>query len=280
MQTAIGVFLGNGDHEAQVRLNHFLLGDTRLALAFLDHVNDPAEFLECHASLAGNVGNLGADPLDSIGFLLGEGCPFLVLLSAIGEPVIVQFIADVGIEKIDTLHFVAFGKAKHLPTQCGQAAIEGVKIIDQKFDLGRVELNALDFSRKLLGKRLVFLFLGRRERLAASHHIDAFLLELLELSEQIGDPSKALDGVRLERGFHLSKGHGVVLFLVIVALGRTFFAIFVVGIGIVVLILVIITDGRTGGFFGDFTVIVFGVVVQLVGRGFLRQHGIEIENLA
>ena len=44
LQAAVGVFLGDRDHEAQVGLDHFLLGDARLALALLHHVHDAAEF--------------------------------------------------------------------------------------------------------------------------------------------------------------------------------------------------------------------------------------------
>src|SRR6516162_10133328 len=37
---AVGVFLGDGDDEAQVRLHHLLLGLARLALALLHHLFD------------------------------------------------------------------------------------------------------------------------------------------------------------------------------------------------------------------------------------------------
>jgi hypothetical protein len=44
LQAAIGVFLGDGDDEAQVGLDHFLLGDSSFALALLHLVDDLAEF--------------------------------------------------------------------------------------------------------------------------------------------------------------------------------------------------------------------------------------------
>ena len=43
LQAAVGVFLGDGNDEAQIGLDHFLLGDRRLALALLDLVHDLAE---------------------------------------------------------------------------------------------------------------------------------------------------------------------------------------------------------------------------------------------
>ena len=43
LQTAIGVFLGNGNYETQIGLDHFLLGLTGFALALLHHLDDLAE---------------------------------------------------------------------------------------------------------------------------------------------------------------------------------------------------------------------------------------------
>ena len=40
LQAAVGVFLGDRDDEAQVGLDHFLLGLTRLALALLHHLDE------------------------------------------------------------------------------------------------------------------------------------------------------------------------------------------------------------------------------------------------
>ncbi|MEY4487987.1 MAG: hypothetical protein RIQ79_495, partial [Verrucomicrobiota bacterium] len=68
LQAAVGVFLGDRDHQPQVGFDHFLLGDARLALALLDHVDDPAELGERHAGLLRDVGDLRADALD--GFAL------------------------------------------------------------------------------------------------------------------------------------------------------------------------------------------------------------------
>ena len=67
LQAAVGVFLGDRDDQAQVGLDHFLLGDARLALALLDHVHDPAELAQAHAGGCGDVGDLGADALDRVG---------------------------------------------------------------------------------------------------------------------------------------------------------------------------------------------------------------------
>src|SRR3546814_5781692 len=64
--------------EAQVRLDHFLLGDTRLALALLDHVHDAAELGQAHAGGLRDFTDFDADAVDRAGLILGEGGPFLV----------------------------------------------------------------------------------------------------------------------------------------------------------------------------------------------------------
>src|ERR1019366_204473 len=52
LQATIGVFLGDRDDEAQVRLHHFLLRLARLALALLHYVHDLAELADLEAGLA------------------------------------------------------------------------------------------------------------------------------------------------------------------------------------------------------------------------------------
>ena len=51
LQAAVGIFLGDRNDEAQIGLDHFLLGLARLALALLHHMDDAAEFLDFEAGL-------------------------------------------------------------------------------------------------------------------------------------------------------------------------------------------------------------------------------------
>jgi hypothetical protein len=62
---------------------------------------------------------------------------------------------------------VAFGEAQHLAAQRGQAAVEGIEVVDQVFDLGRVELHAFDLRGQVLAQLLVLLFLGAGKSLPA-----------------------------------------------------------------------------------------------------------------
>ena len=51
LQAAVGVFLGDGNDEAQVCLHHLLLGLARLALALLHRVHDLAELADLKPGL-------------------------------------------------------------------------------------------------------------------------------------------------------------------------------------------------------------------------------------
>src|SRR5206468_9625344 len=78
LQAAVGVFLGDGDNEAEVGLDHFLLGDARLALGLLDLVDDAPELTERSAGLLGDGRDLIADALNGVAFRGGEGGELLV----------------------------------------------------------------------------------------------------------------------------------------------------------------------------------------------------------
>src|SRR3546814_853341 len=130
--------------EAQIRLDHFLLGDARLALALLDHVHDAAELGQAHARGLRDLADLGADAVDRGGLIFGEGGPFLVDPADFVEPILFEFAADIMVEERLARHLVALGEAQHLAAERGQAAVVAVELVDQIFDLGAVELHAFD----------------------------------------------------------------------------------------------------------------------------------------
>ena len=53
LQAAVGVFLGDRDHQPQIGLDHLLLGLPGLALALLDLVHDAAEFGDHQTGIGG-----------------------------------------------------------------------------------------------------------------------------------------------------------------------------------------------------------------------------------
>ena len=66
MRSAVRVFLGDRDDQAEVSLYHLLLGLARLTLALLHHVHDLAELADLQPSLAGQHLDLVA--------VFGEDC--------------------------------------------------------------------------------------------------------------------------------------------------------------------------------------------------------------
>src|SRR5262249_24694998 len=77
LQAAVGVFLGDGDDEAQVCLHHLLLGLSRLALALLHHLHYLAELADLKPGLAGEHLDLMAVLLDLLLVARDEALPAL-----------------------------------------------------------------------------------------------------------------------------------------------------------------------------------------------------------
>ena len=126
LKAAVGVFFGDGNHEAQIGFNHFLFGDTRFTFALLHHVHDAAEFAKRHAGIGGDVRYLAADTLNTLSLIGGKGRPFLVDVRHICEPVFVKLMAHIAIKKRFTRYLVTLCQAQHLATQGSQAAIERI----------------------------------------------------------------------------------------------------------------------------------------------------------
>ena len=132
LQAAVGVFLGDGNDEAQVGLHHLLLGLAGFALALLHHVHDLAEFRNLHAGLCGEVVHQRADLLDAILFLGDEVLPALgrELRHAV-EPARVKLAAHVLLEEVLADNAVAFGKP-HQPAFVGhETLVDVVELLDE-----------------------------------------------------------------------------------------------------------------------------------------------------
>src|SRR6516162_8597168 len=112
LQATVAVFLCDRDHEAQVRLYHFLFCLKRLALAFLDHVHNLAELADLKAGLARKRMDLRAQLLDAVLVAGNE-----VLPAAGGEfrhavePKRVELRAQIVREKILAHDTVALGQS-------------------------------------------------------------------------------------------------------------------------------------------------------------------------
>ncbi len=118
LETPVGVFLGDRDDEAQVRLHHLFLGLARLALALLHHLHDLAELADLEPGLAGEYLDLVAVPLDLVLVARNEALPALggELRNAV-EPARIQLRALVVLEKILANHAVALGEFDTKPIE-------------------------------------------------------------------------------------------------------------------------------------------------------------------
>src|SRR3546814_3715781 len=83
-------------------------------------------------------------------------------------------------------------QAQHLPSQRGQSAVEGIEVVDQELDLGRMELNAFDLGGQFFAQLFVLAFLGRGKFVAGPEGIDALCLQLLEALEEAGDAGEKI----------------------------------------------------------------------------------------
>ena len=101
LQAAVGVFLGDGDDEAEVRLHHFLLRLPRLALALLHAKHDLAEFADLEAGQCCELLDLVAQVLDLVLLVRDEILPALggELRHTI-EPARIELRADVVLEEV------------------------------------------------------------------------------------------------------------------------------------------------------------------------------------
>ena len=66
LQAAVGVFLGDRDHEAEVGLDHLLLGDGGFALALLHLVDDAAVLGDVEAGFGRQRLDFAADLVDRV----------------------------------------------------------------------------------------------------------------------------------------------------------------------------------------------------------------------
>jgi len=250
----------------------------------LHHVDDAAEFDQRRTSGIGDIGNFRADAIDGVGFLFDKGGPFLVGLGHAGHPVVVEFVADIAFEKGTARHLVPFGQTQHLAAKRGQPAVERIELVDQKFDLVGVKLDAFDESGQFFAQIVIF-FLGRcRKILAGSERFQPGCLQFREFLENGSDQRKFFQSRGLQGLFHLGERKGVVfLFLFDDALGAAFgqfgfLIIFAVGrFGI--LDLVIVLEGRAGGLLADFAVVIIAFF-QIFRNRVFREHGVKIENFA
>ena len=127
----------------------------------------------------------------------GEGGELLVDALGAVEPAVVQLAAGIAFQERPARHAVALGQAQHLPAQRHQAPVVAVQLVDQIFDLGGVELDALDLGGELLAE-LVDISSRRPARAPGrSTALPSGVLDLGEFLVERGDRRELLERGRL-----------------------------------------------------------------------------------
>ncbi len=190
--------------EAQVGLDHFLLGDARFALALLHHVHDAAEFRHRNAGLGRQVLDLAADVADRLVFLAGK------ILPATGRevadrlhPVRVEFRTLILLEETVALDAVGFGETQQLALVLHETLVDVVELLDQAVDAVLIERQRLDRRDQLILELLVAAFLaGRQGAGAGKARLDLLVLQLAELLVGVGDRVEGFHDLRAQFRFH------------------------------------------------------------------------------
>ena len=140
LQPAVRVFLRDGDHEAEVRLDHLLLRDPRFAFALLHGGDDAAVFLDVETGFGGKRLDLVAKVLHLVALVLGEAHPALALEAAdAANPVRIEFVAEILLQEFVARHTVALCETQKAAFETHEALVDRVELLDERLDTVVVE---------------------------------------------------------------------------------------------------------------------------------------------
>src|SRR5579871_2780585 len=199
LQAAVGVFLGDGDDEAQVGFDHFLLGLARLALALLHHLHDLAEFTDLESGLGGERVDGAAQLPDAVLVAGDERLPaFFGQSRDAVEPARIELVALILAQESVACHAVAFGKPHQPALVADQPLVDVVEVLDQGIDAGLIEPQRLHLLDDLFLELAVLALLAGGERLVVQLAGDILLLQAAQALERVGDVVEGLQHLRLE----------------------------------------------------------------------------------
>src|SRR6266511_915913 len=216
LEAAVGVFLGDRDDEAQVRLHHLFLGLARLALALLHHLHDLAELADLEPGLAGEYLDLVAVPLDLVLVASNEALPALggELRNAV-EPARIELRALVVLEKILARDAVALGEPHQAALVADEALVDVVELLDQRVDARLIEPQRLYLDDDVVLELLVAALLRGRERVVAQLVLDVLVLQAAQPLVGVGDVVEGLHHLGLELGLDGCKRERVLHIVVV-----------------------------------------------------------------
>src|SRR5499433_532962 len=216
LQAAVGVFLGDGDNEAQVRLHHLLLGLARLALALLHHLHDLAELADLEPGLAREHLDLVAVLLDLLLVPRDEALP--TLGGELRQPVAparIELGALIVLEKILARDAVTLGEPHQAALIADQAFVDVVELFDQRVDARLIEPQRLHLADDVVLELLVFALLRGRERIVAQLVLDVLVLQPAQPLVGVGNVVEGLDHLGLELGLDGGKRERVLHIVVV-----------------------------------------------------------------
>src|SRR5699024_2564188 len=114
LQPAVRVLLGDGDDEAQVRLDHLGLGFRRFTLAGLHRGDYAAEFGDGQPGPLCDLGNVCAQAGDLLTLLRREVAPGLAEPRNIYRPVGIELLPIVVLQEAFPRYTVPFSQAQEL----------------------------------------------------------------------------------------------------------------------------------------------------------------------
>jgi len=199
LQAAIGVFLGDGNHQTQVRLDHFLFGLTRLFLALLDLIHDAAEFGNIHADIGADARHFGAQFLNLFARTFHQRLPAATGFGGHAvQPGRVQFVALIFFDEFAAVDPGGIGQFHHAGIDHHDAAVDAIKLVDQRVDPVVVQVQFVDQHDDFGSQLLIGRFVTRgKAGLFGQGRCHAQILHRRQLAVVAGDKVQRFQDLRL-----------------------------------------------------------------------------------
>ncbi|EBA12932.1 hypothetical protein RCCS2_03584 [Roseobacter sp. CCS2] len=164
LQATVRVFLGNGNHQTQIRLDHFFLGLTCFFFALLDLLHDAAEFGDIDANVLTNLSHIAAQFFDLAGRLLDHHLPAATgLFAHIIQPVRIQLAPAIRLDKLTAVDAGLVSQFHHRAVDRHDPAVDAVKLVNQRLDPVVVQVKRIHQFHNLGPQLLILFFLLVRE---------------------------------------------------------------------------------------------------------------------
>src|SRR6267154_2071854 len=225
LQAAVGVFLGDRDHQPQIGLDHLLLGAAGFALAALHGLHDAAELGDRQFGIAGDLGDRGAMAPDIAATALDQAGPAAAGQGADPlQPIAGQLVAHIGLQEFGALDAGPFGEPQHAALLGDEPAVQLVELLDEMRDAGVVEPHLAQQLDHLVLRLVVATLGGARQLGALDDRGDALVLDLVELFVDVGDGVENPHHAGLQLRFHRGQRGSSFLAVLALALGFGLFA--------------------------------------------------------